>query len=231
MGGEEEKIKTKVYRVPVSSPDNTEMFSIKAIGIPCISEEVSAVQLKPVGLENERIRRGKGPVDLLIGIDYAQMHTRQTRQTGQLVARKTLLGSVVFGGLSGEIQVNGRVCHVRLAASVEMSDFLKTEAMGVEVKPCVCEADKLTQAEREEAEIISKSCEKVAKQWMVPYPWKKDTMLLPDNRPLAMKRLASTERRLKNDPATGVAYDKQMEEMKELQFSRKLSKEEMGIYI
>ena len=98
MGGEEEKIKTKVYRVPVSSPDNTEMFSIKAIGIPCISEEVSAVQLKPVGLENERIRRGKGPVDLLIGIDYAQMHTRQTRQTGQLVARKTLLGSVVFGG-------------------------------------------------------------------------------------------------------------------------------------
>ena len=46
-----------------------------------------------------------------------------------------------------------------------------------------------------------------------------------------MKRLESTERRLKNDPATGVAYDKQMEEMKELQFSRKLSKEEMGNYI
>lgn len=96
VGGEEEKIKTKVCRVAVSSPDNTEMFSIKAIAIPCISEEVSAVQLKPVakllGLENERIRRGKGPVDLLIGIDHAQMHTRQTRQTGQLVARKTLLG-------------------------------------------------------------------------------------------------------------------------------------------
>lgn len=64
VGGEEETIKTKVYKVPVSSPDNTEMFSIKAIGIPCISEEVSAVQLKPIakllGLENERIRRGNG---------------------------------------------------------------------------------------------------------------------------------------------------------------------------
>ena len=70
-----------------------------------------------------------------------------------------------------------------------MSDFWKTEAMGVEVIPCVCEADKLTQAEREEAEIISKSCEKVGKQWMVPCPWKKDPMLLPDNRPLAMKWL------------------------------------------
>ena len=35
--------------------------------------------------------------------------------------------------------------------------------MGVEVKPCVCEADKPTQAEREEAEIISNSWEKVGK--------------------------------------------------------------------
>ena len=98
-GGEEETIKTKVYRVAVSSPDNTEMFSIKVIGILCISEEVSAVQLKPIakllGLENERICRGKGLVNLLIGIDHVQMHTgqtRQSRQTGQLVARKTLLG-------------------------------------------------------------------------------------------------------------------------------------------
>ena len=95
VGGEEETIKTKVYRVPVSSLYNTEMFSIKAIGIGCISE-VSAVQLKPIakllGLENESIRRGKGPVGLLIVIDHAQMHTGQTRQTGQLVARKTPLG-------------------------------------------------------------------------------------------------------------------------------------------
>ena len=60
--------------------------------------------------------------------------------------------------------MSGRVYHVRFAAPVEMSDFWKTEATGVEVKPCVCEADKLTQAEREEEEIISKSFEKVGKQ-------------------------------------------------------------------
>ena len=147
VGGEEETIKTKVYKVPVSSPNDSEMFSIKAIGIPSISEEVSEVQLKPT----KRIHRGKGLVDLLIGIDHAQMHTGQTRQTGQLVARKTPLGWVVFGGPLGETLVNGRVCHVRLATPVDVSDFWKTEAMRVEVKPCICEADKLTQAEREEA--------------------------------------------------------------------------------
>ena len=45
-----------------------------------------------------------------------------------------------------------------------------------------------------------------------------------------MKRLESTERRLKKDPEQGVAYEKQMEEMKEMQFSRKLSKKEMDNY-
>lgn len=42
-----------------------------------------------------------------------------------------------------------------------------------------------------------------------------------------MKWLESTERCLKKDPKQGVAYDKQMEEMKEMKFSRKLSEEEM----
>lgn len=188
----------------MSSPNNSKTFSIKAIRIPSISEQVSEVQLKPIAkilrLEKERIRRGKGPVDLLIRIDHAQMHSEQTRQTRQLVARKTPLGWVVFGRRPGETEINGRVCFVRLATPVDVSEFWNTEAMGVEVKQRICEADQLTQAEREEAKIISKSCEKLGKQWMVPCPWRKDTMLLLDNRPLAMKRVESTERRLKEDP-------------------------------
>ena len=70
VGGEEETIRTKVFKVPVSLSDNAETFSITVIGIPGISEEVSAVQFKPIGkllgLENQRIRRVKGPIDLLI---------------------------------------------------------------------------------------------------------------------------------------------------------------------
>ena len=33
--------------------------------------------------------------------------------------------------------------------AVDLSHFWETEAMGVEVKPCICDADKLTQSERE----------------------------------------------------------------------------------
>ena len=63
-----------------------------------------------------------------------------------------------------------QVYHVSYAAPVDLSIFLKTEAMGVEVKPCVCEADKVSQIEREEEEIIGRSCKTIGKHWQIPYP-------------------------------------------------------------
>ena len=92
--------------------------------------------------------------------------------------------------------------------------------MGVAVNPCVCDAHKLTKTEREEAELIEESCIKVVSQWMIPYPWRKDHKLLPDNRDLAMKRLESTERRLKRNPEQVEAYSKQMEEIESTKFAR-----------
>ena len=102
--------------------------------------------------------------------------------------------------------------------------------MRVEVKSCVCDADKVTQMEREEAEIISESCQKRDSQWMVPYPWKKDPTLLPNNKSLAMKRLESAEKRLKKNPELAAACDKQIKWMSETNFSRKLLKEESEKY-
>ena len=53
-------------------------------------------------------------------------------------------------------------------------DFWTTESMGVQIKLCMCEPDKLSQVEHEEKLIIEKSCKKVGNRWLVPYPWKKD---------------------------------------------------------
>ena len=63
----------------------------------------------------------------------------------------------------------------------------------VEIKPCTCEAEKLTQVEREEGKTIEDSRKKSGNQWIIPYPWKRDPSLLPDNRQQAVKRLEATE--------------------------------------
>lgn len=90
VGGEEETIRTKEYRVPVSSIDDRKKYSIKAIGIHSISDEILGVKTSHLpellDLPNTNFRRGKGKIDLLIGIDHANMHTGQTRQAGELVA-------------------------------------------------------------------------------------------------------------------------------------------------
>ena len=102
VGGDEETITTKVYKVPVCTPNRFNTYSVKAIEITHISADVTPVQIKSMakqlGIANEKIHRGKGPVDLLIGINHAQLHTGETRQSGQLVARKTPLGWVLYRG-------------------------------------------------------------------------------------------------------------------------------------
>ncbi|XP_028419079.1 uncharacterized protein LOC114544723 [Dendronephthya gigantea] len=153
------------------------------------------------------------------------------KQGNQIVARKSPLGWVLFGSTPGcGSAETTRVLLVRYETPVDLAEFWTTESMGVEVKPCICEADKLSQVEREEKIIIEQSAEKVGEQWMIHYPWKKDPKLLPDNRDQAVKRLESSERRLLKNPSQALAYDKQMVEMEEMGFARKLSKDEIGSY-
>jgi hypothetical protein len=59
------------------------------------------------------------------------------------------------------------------------------------------------------------------------YPWKKSPELLPDNYSQVLKKMESTERRLSKQPAHAKSYDEQMQEMERMQFSRKLTKDEI----
>ena len=156
VGGEEEEIRTKIYRVSVTGIDDKKKYTIKAIEIPCISEKVKGVRSSMLAelfnLPKREIRRGRGHVDLLVGIDHAHMHTGQMNQVEHLVARKSPLGWVIFANsTSGDLDiVTTAVLHVKNISSVDLSDFLTTESMGVQTDPCVCDATKLSQLDREE---------------------------------------------------------------------------------
>ena len=158
LGLEGKDMIKKVFNVQVTSLDNKKTFPVKAIGIPCISDDIVDIKIKDIieglGLEKENIYRGKGPIYLLIGIDHARMHTGETRQARHVVARKYPLGWVIFGAAPQDAREANRIFHVKYAMLVDLSDFWTTEAMGVAVTACLCESDKLSQIEREEANII-----------------------------------------------------------------------------
>ena len=210
------------------------IHTVTAVGIPCISSDITEIKLSHVagifGLGEEEIRRRNGPVDLLVGIDHPKLHTGETREAANLIARQSPLGWVIFGATPGKHEQVNRVFSVKVPTPIDMTDFWTTETMGVAAKPCECEADKLSPVERRELKIIEDSCQKIGHQWLIPYPWKRDPKELPNNEVQAKKKLEATERRLSRTPEHAAAYDRQMMEMTEMQFARKLTKQELETY-
>ena len=197
VGGGEEEICTKLYKVPLLSLDDNNAHHITAIG-------------EKLGLERNKIFRKNGPIDVFIGFNHVKMHAGETREADNLVARRSPLGWVVFGAANGQRQAVNKVLHVQLSSPVDMTDFWTTESMGVSSKSCECSSENLSPIELHEKKIIENSCERVRNPWMVGYPWKKDRNLLPDNRIQELKKLETTDRRLMKDPDSAKEYDRQI---------------------
>ena len=70
----------------------------------------------------------------------------------------------MFGGSTKTFPSSSRILFVKHSMLVDVTDFWTTETMGVQVKPSVCDADKLSQVEREDAKMISSSRKKVGAQ-------------------------------------------------------------------
>ena len=62
---------------------------------------------------------------------------------------------------------------------------------------------------------------------MMKYPWKKDPQSLRNNFPQVLKKLETIEQRLVNQPEYANSYNDQIQEMEQVGFARKLTKEEM----
>ena len=148
VGGEEEELITKLFRVRIRSLGNRrDIHTITAVGIPCISIDITEIKLRHLagffGLREDEIQRTNGPVDLLIGIDHPKLHTSETREAANLIARQSPLGWVVFGATPGRNPQVSQVFNVKVPTPIDMTDFWTTETMGVAAKSSACQADKL----------------------------------------------------------------------------------------
>ena len=221
VGGVEEELSTKLYKVPICAVDGKTVQAIQAVGIPQMSDEVDEVDgtllTSNFGLAESDIRRKAGPIDLLIGINYSRFHVGETKVKGSLVTRKSPIGWVIFGSNAEDLMPEiKQVSLVRLTAPVDLTDFWRAESMSVSVSPCTCEAAKLSAQEREELKTIEESCQLQGNKWVMKYPWKKYPNCLPNNYPQVRKKLEAIERRLMKNPEDAASYDKQIKETEEM---------------
>lgn len=225
VGGEEEEFETKVYDLRLHSFDEGRTYSIKAIGIDCISAIESrgyemGEMKRALGISGAVPPRENGPIDLLVGVDHGFVHTGYTVEKCNLVAKRTPVGWIFYGGNRGKNVIHPTM-HVSLINEHELSDFWSTESMGVNLRQ---PANKEFEKSDGKNEI---SCELSEGQWTVSFPWIRDPSLLPDNRSQAEGLLFAQERRLLRTPNLAKAYNDQIEEMTNLGFARKLTQSEI----
>ena len=100
-----------------------------------------------------------------------------------------------------------------IVSKVNIHDFYTIEALGIQCKPrcggcksgkCSLSTKDYTIQEERELELIERNLTFNSEDntWTVEYPWIKDPSTLPDNRKVAMAKLAATERRLRKTQIT-----------------------------
>ena len=96
VGGIEEELDTKLYKVPLYADSKKMIQTIQAVSIPQISEEPAVVDMNHVsrvlGIPMDKLHRKAGPIDLLIEINYPRFHIGETKVKDGLVARRSPLG-------------------------------------------------------------------------------------------------------------------------------------------
>jgi hypothetical protein len=193
VGGIDEKLTSHLYRVPLVNQYGKTVF-IKAYGIGRITSDIQAVNLDGVvhlfkGISAEEVARPTGPVDLLIGYEYAGFHPQLERRNGHLLLLKKQFGKCI-GGKHPSIKethptselTSARANHVN---AINVEDIYNIEGLGVACSPCCggCKCGKCpkgsndyTLKEERELKLIESKLtfDDEEKKWTAEYPWMRD---------------------------------------------------------
>ena len=144
VGAQSEKIKTIKYKVPLID-NQGHVIEFEAYGIERITSDIESVNIDDIvhlfkNVTKEEIERPSGPVDILIGYEYAAYHPEREQNIGHLVLLRNRFGRCI-GGTHPLLKeshlyhdfINARVNTV--VGKINIEDFYKIENLGVECKP------------------------------------------------------------------------------------------------
>ena len=175
IGGQNEKIETMKYKLPLlDKQDHAVEFEV--YGINKITSDIERVNVESIAhlfrnVTKDEIARPAGPVDVLIGYEYAAYHPEKEQNIGHLVLLKNRFGRCVGGThpLLKEMCMTHNLENVRvntIVGKVSIEDFCTIEALGIQCKPrcggCKCEkcslgAKDYTIQEERELELIERN--------------------------------------------------------------------------
>ena len=170
-------------------------------------------------------------VDLLIGIDYLDLHCsyKEVRgQEGEPIARRTPLGWTCVGRPEGKnipdahtnfsmtTLFTTRRCDVDEINST-MKKFWDIDSGGTFTQTTMLDTDEKAALQKAES-----SFRFIDGRYEVGVPWKEDSHGMVNNHKMAMKRLQNTEKRLLKNPDVLKAYDEVIDQYLDKGYIRKV---------
>ena len=248
VGGETRELDSYHYQLYFQDKGN-KTVEVEVLGIDSISTDICEVKVDDIPALFDCIsmsdldRPNEGQIDCLIGYQYAGFHPVRKQAAGHLLILENQFGYVV-GGSHPKLKENTRklVQHVTVNhAQVRIEDFYTMENLRVECKPkcgsCKCGrchpgGKDMSLKDEREYKLIEDYLVYLPekKKWIAGYPWIRDPTELPDNRPAALAKLKTMERRLLSNPDHAALYNCQIEDMVERGVARKLQLIEMLSY-
>ena len=123
VGGVEEELDTKMYKVPLYDDSGKLIQTIQAVGISQISEDSVGVNVRTSFIVKKVLL-----ISWQGSITLVSTSIGETNVKDGLVARRSPLGWVIFGSNSDDTLPEAKqVLHVRLAEPVDLTEFWKTE--------------------------------------------------------------------------------------------------------
>ena len=151
LRGQNETIETMKYKLPLLDKQS-HAAEFEVYGINKITSDIEHVDVESIAhlfrnITNDEIARPAGPVDVLIGCEYAAYHPEREQSIGHLVLLKNRFGRCI-GGTHPLLKEMCMAHDLRIARvntivrKVDIDDFYTIEALGVQCNPrcwdCKC---------------------------------------------------------------------------------------------
>ena len=219
VGEKTTHIDSKLYMVPLESR-NGEIKFVKAFGMDRITGDMGVLDVGEAasvfGLTMTDINRPAGAVDLLIGLDSADILPTQYKTAGKLALYESNFGTgFLLAGQHRSIKRRGpNLAHTVYRVEgkqIKLPDFFSAEEFGVDLprrcknctgcRECSFRARQLTWIEDQELVEIEKglTLDVLGKKWTSAYPFKEDPVSMRNNFNQAFACLESLEKRLKKN--------------------------------
>ena len=138
----------------------------------------------------------EGPIDLILGVQYSHLHAESENRQAlpfQPVGKKTKLGWHVIGPDNAK---EPTTTYMNFARKINLEKFYDFETLGIRAPVCNCPQETMSRDGKNAMELFESSCRRLNGRFIIGLPWKKDPTQLPNNYPIARRRLESLERSL-----------------------------------